>query len=97
MRLNVIMDGKMNEGVNHRISEVKKVAGGLQKLSKKRCVSREVKVGMNEGIVDPSLLYGFEVWGIKVHEKKRLKAVEMNYLRNISGVRWINRFENEEN
>ena len=53
-------------------------------------------MGMNEGIVDPSLLYGFEVWGINVHEKKRLKAVEMNYLRNICGVRRIDRVRNEE-
>ena len=30
-------DGKMNEEVNHKIGEAKKVAGGLQKLWKKRC------------------------------------------------------------
>ena len=89
-------DGKMNEEVNHRIGEAKKVAGGLQKLWKKRCVSREAKVGMYEGIVESSLLYGSEVWGLNVHERKRIEAVEMNCLRNICGLRRIDRVRNEE-
>ena len=68
--VDVTNDGKMNEEVNHRVGEAKKVVGGLQKLWKKRCVSREAKVGMYEGIVESSLLYGSEVWGLNVHERK---------------------------
>ena len=49
-----------------------------QKLWKKRCVSREAKEEMYEGIAESSLLYGFEVWGLNVHERKRLKTVQMN-------------------
>ena len=86
----------MNEEVNHRIGEAKKVLGGLQKLWKRRCVTREAKVGMHEGIVEPSLLYGSEVWGLNTHERKRIEAVEMNCLRNICGVKRIDRVRNEE-
>ena len=64
------IDGEMNEEVNHRRGEAKKVAGGLQKLWKKRCVSREAKVGMHEGIVEPRLLYSSEIWVLNVHERK---------------------------
>ena len=83
--------------MNYRIGEAKKVSGGLQKLWKRRCVTREAKVGMYEGIVEPSLLYGSEVWGQNTYERKRIEAVEMNYLRNICGVKRIDRVRNEEN
>ena len=46
----------MNEEVRHRIGEGRKSAGALNDLWKKRHVSREAKVGMYEGIVEPSLL-----------------------------------------
>ena len=51
---------------------------------------------MYERIVEPSLLYGSEVWGLNVHERKRIEAVEMNCLRNICGVRRTDRVRNEE-
>ena len=35
-----------------------------------RHISREAKVGMYEGIIEPSLLYGYEVWSLKVCEKE---------------------------
>ena len=53
-------------------------------------------MGMYEGKVEPSLLNGSEVWGLNVHERKRIEAVEMNCLRNICGVRRIDRVRNEE-
>ena len=42
--VDVTNDGKLKD------DEAKKVSGGLQKLWK-RCVTREAKVGMHEGIV----------------------------------------------
>ena len=53
--VDVTNDGKMNEEVNHRIGEAEMVSGGLQKLWKKSCVTREAKVGMYEVIVELSL------------------------------------------
>ena len=49
---------------------------------------------MYEGIIEPSLLYGCEVWTLKVREKKRMEAVEMNCLRNICSFRRIDRVPN---
>ena len=59
-------------------------------------MSREAKVGMYDAIVEPSLLYGSEVWVLNVHERKRVQAVEMNCMRNICGIRRIERVRNEE-
>ena len=89
-------DGGMDEEVNHRITEAKKAWGALKDVWKKRHISREAKVGMYEGIIEPSLLYGCEVWSLKVHERKRMEAVEMNCLRNICGLRRIDRVPNVE-
>ena len=89
-------DGGMGEEVNHRITEAKKAWGALKDVWKKRHISREAKVGMYEGIIEPSLLYGCEVWSLKVHERKRMEAVEMNCLRNICGLRRIDRVPNVE-
>ena len=51
---------------------------------------------MYEGIIQPSLLYGCEVWTLKVRERKRMEAVEMNCLRNICCLRRTDRVLNVE-
>merc|ERR1712002_584138 len=61
---------------------------------RKRHISREAKVGMYEGIIEPSLLYGCETWALNVKDRKRMEAVEMNYLRNICGRRRIDMVPN---
>ena len=76
------------EEVNHRITEVKKACGAL-KTWKKRHIPREAKVGMYEGIIEPSLLHGCEVWTLKKCGRKRMEAFEMNCLRNICSLRRI--------
>ena len=92
----MLSDGGMGEEVNQRITDVKKAWGTLKDGWKKRHISREAKVGMYEGIIEPSLLYGCEVWSPKVHERKRMEAVEMNRLRNICGLIRIDRVSNVE-
>ena len=87
LRVGMSSDGGMVEEVNHRITEAKKAWGALKDAWKKRNVSREAKVGMYEGIIEPSPLYGCEVWTLKVHERKETEAVEMNCSRNICGLR----------
>ena len=52
----------MDETVNHRIGEARKAWGALKDVWKKRHISREAKVGMYEGIIELSLLYGCETW-----------------------------------
>ena len=48
-------DGGMGEEVNHRITEANKAWGALKDVWKKRHISQEAKVGMYEGIIEPSL------------------------------------------
>ena len=94
--VDIANDGGMTEEVNHRIAESKKTWGALKVLWSKRHISTEAKVGMYEGIIEPGLLYGCEVWSLNVRDRKRLEAVEMNCLRNICGVRRIDRVSNVE-
>ena len=54
------------------------------------------KVGMYEGIIEPSLLYGCEVWTLKVCKSKRMEAVQVNCLSIICGLRRIDRVLNVE-
>ena len=65
-------DSRMSEEVNHRIGETRKTCGALKDLWKKRHISREAKMGMYEGIIEPSLLYGCEAWTLKLHERKKI-------------------------
>ena len=51
---------------------------------------------MYGGIIEPSFLYGCEVWSLKVCQRKRMEAVEMNCLRNICGLRRIDGVPNVE-
>ena len=53
--VDVTNDGKKNEEVKHRIVEAKRVSRGLQKLWNKRCLTKEVRVGMHWGVVASSL------------------------------------------
>ena len=92
--VDMLIDGGMGEEVNHRMTEAKKAWGALKDLWKKRHISRDVGVGMNEGKIEPSVLYGCEVWSLKMHERKSIKAVEMNCLRNICVLRRIDRVPN---
>ena len=89
-------DSGMGEEVNHRIGEARKAWGALKDVWKKRHISREAKVGMYEGIIEPSLMYGCEAWVLNVRDRKRMEAVEMNCLRNICGIRRIDRVPNVE-
>ena len=94
--VNVTSDGRYSEEINHRITEARRAAGALSAVWKTRRLSREAKVGMYDAIVEPSLLYGSEVWVMNVSERKRVQAAEMNCLRNICSVRRIDRVRNEQ-
>merc|ERR1712002_182437 len=89
-------DSGMDEEVNHRIGEERRAWGALKDVWKKRHISREAKVRMYEGIIEPSLLYGCETRVLKVQDRRRMEAVEMNCLRNICGRRRIDRVLNIE-
>ena len=94
--VDISSDGKMHEELCHRMKEARKNAGMLKSLWNRRNVSREAKVGMFEGIVEPSLLYGSETWVTNKSERKKMEAVEMDCLRSICGVRRLDMVTNAE-
>ena len=94
--VDIARDGKVSEELNHRIVEARKTWGALKDVWKKRNISVDAKVGMYEGIVEPTLVYGSETWVLNVRDRKRLEAVEMNCLRDVCGVRRVERVSNAE-
>ncbi len=56
---------------------------------KARNVSMEVKRGLRNSILLPTLMYGSETWTWNREQKSRVCAVEMRYLRGACEVtRW---------
>ena len=78
------------------MKEARKNAGMLNMLWRRRNLSKEAKVGMFEGIVEPSLLYGSETWVMNKSERKKIEAVEMDCLRSICDLRRLDRVPNTE-
>jgi len=86
--------GSMETEVRHRVGEGAKVLGALRGVWRKRDLSVEAKMGMFEGIVVPSVLYGCEAWALNAWSRKRIEVLEMKCLRTITGVRWFDRVRN---
>ncbi len=65
------------------------VVGSLAAVMKGRNVSKDVKRGLRNSILLPTLTYGLENWTWNGVQQSRVRAVEMNYLRGVCGVsRW---------
>merc|ERR1712002_1100659 len=94
LAVDISNDSGMGEEVYHRIGEARRAWGALKDVWKKKHISREAKVRMYEGIIEPSLLHCCETWALNKKDRKRMEAVEMNCLRNICGRRRIDRVPN---
>ncbi len=67
----------------------KRVIGSLARVMRGRNVSKEVKRGLRNSILLPTLMYGSETWTWNRAQQSRVRAVEMSYLRGACGVmRW---------
>ncbi len=65
------------------------VVGSLTEVMKGRNVSMDVKRGLRNSILLPTLTYGSENWIWNGAQQSRVHAVEMSYLRGACGVsRW---------
>jgi hypothetical protein len=76
----------MEEEFNHRVTEVRKTAGVLKGVRKGRTLSMEAKMGMYNGIVVPTGMYGSEVWISDENTRHRMNVMEMAFLRSMCGV-----------
>ncbi len=65
------------------------VVGSLAGVMKGRSLSMDVKRGLRNSILLPTLTYGSENWTWNGAQQSRVRAVEMSYLRGACGVsRW---------
>ncbi len=65
------------------------VVGLLAGVMKGRNVSKEVKRGLTNSILLPTLTHGLENWTWNGGQQSKVHAVVMSYLRGVSGVsRW---------
>ncbi len=81
--------GEMEGEVRERAVKDRSVIGSQARIMKGRSVSMEVKRGIRNSILLPSLAYGSETWMWNRAQQSRERAVEMSYLRGACGVtRW---------
>ncbi len=65
------------------------VIGSLGRVMKGRNVPTEVKRGLRNSVLLPTLTYGSETWTWNRGQQSRVRAVEMSYLRGACRVaRW---------
>ena len=81
--------GEMDGEIRARAVKGRSAIGALDRIMKGRNVSMEVKRGLRNSIILPTLTYGSETWTWNSAQQSRLRAVEMSYLRGACGVtRW---------
>ncbi len=81
--------GEMEREVRERAVKGRNVIGSLARVMKERSVSMEVKRGIRNSILLPTLTYGSETWMWNRVQQSRVCAVEMSYPRGACGVtRW---------
>ena len=66
----------------------------LKQLWKDYMISRELKRELYEGVVIPTVVYGSETWSSSAEERRKIEAHEIKCLRNICGVRRVDRVRN---
>ncbi len=64
----------------------RQVVGALERIMKGRSVSTEVKRGIRNSIILPTLSHASETWAWNAAQQSRIRAVEMSYIRGACGV-----------
>ncbi len=74
------------EEVRERAVKGRSVIESLARVMKRRSVSMELKRGLRNGILLPTLICGSEMWMWNTAQQSRVNAVEMSYMRGACGV-----------
>ena len=69
--------------------------GALKELMQNRGLGMNVKNALYEKVVVPTVMYGSELWGLKVTERQKLNVFAMKCLRSMIGVSRLDRIRNE--
>ncbi len=59
----------------------RQVMGKLERVMKERCVSMEVKRGIGNSVILPTLSYTSETWTWNAAQQSRMRSMEMSYMR----------------
>jgi hypothetical protein len=89
-------DGIDEREIKHRLQEAKKIIGCLNSLWWDRNIFKKTKKRIGQVMVESTLCYGSEIWTINAETKRRLNAVEMDYLRRSARVSRFKHIKNEE-
>lgn len=87
-------DGKYEEDIERRVKLGNQVNGALHSLMHNRNLSNKARLAIHEGVLIPTLTYGSECWVWQKKNESRLNAVEMRSLRNMCGLRLVDRVRN---
>ena len=68
----------------------------MKGVMKNRGLGMNIKKVLYEKVIVPTVMYGSELWGMKVGERQKLNVFEMKCLRSMAGVSRLDRFRNEE-
>ena len=92
----VAVDGGVEMDVSNRVSEGCKMLGGMKKIMKSRGLGMNVKRELYERVIVPTVMYGSELWGMRVAERQKVNVFEMKCLRSMAGVTRMDRVRNDE-
>ncbi len=87
--------GGMEGEIRERVMKGRSVVGSLAVVMKGRNVAMEVKRGLRNSILLPTLTYGLENWIGNGAQQSRVRAVEISHLRGACGVRRWDGLSNE--
>ncbi|XP_071644241.1 uncharacterized protein [Temnothorax longispinosus] len=82
--------------IKSRIEQSRKVLGCLNSVWWDKNISARAKKHIGRSMVEAVLCYGCEVWSLNADTRRRINAVEMDYLRRGAGVSRLSRVKNEE-
>ena len=81
-------------GSGYRVLEGRKVWGMMAKIRKENMIFRKVKRELYERVLIPTVVYGSEMRSLSAQEGRKTELFEMMCLRNICGIRRIDRVRN---
>ena len=91
----IAANGGVEADVCHRVNERCKVLGALKEVMKNRGLGMNVKRVLYEKMAVPTVMYGSELWSMKVNERQKLNVFEMKCLRSMTGVSRLGRVRKE--
>jgi hypothetical protein len=75
-------DGIGKDEIKNRIEQSKKIISCLNSIWWDKHIRKDTKKYIGKVLVESVLLYGSEIWTLIEYYRKRLQAVEMDYLRS---------------